>query len=165
MANAHSMVFLNLQQAWMRMGVWFSKMVAQGWVNVYILFFVDESLLAVQRRRRLFFIAFTTKEVFILWFFALLKYTPCHILDSFISCMNFLESFVVNFNGTIDCHNFFIPIRWRYLLHRHHTSLTAVNSARRNTPLQIQIFHVLGANMMGYPFALRTLSTINGILF
>ena len=46
--------FFYLQQAWMYMRVWFSKMVPQGWGSVYISFFVEESPLAGQRRRRLF---------------------------------------------------------------------------------------------------------------
>ena len=85
--------------------------------------FPEDYPLSGQRRRRLFLILFTAKDVFILWFFALLKYTPCHILDSFIYSVNLLESLVVNFNVTIDHHNLFIPIHWSYLLHIHHTRL------------------------------------------
>ena len=77
------------------------------------------------------------KRSIILWFFSLLKYTPWHILDSFISRIKFLESLVVNFNVTLNRHNFFISIHCSYLLHRHYTILTVVNSARRNIPLYI----------------------------
>ena len=96
--------------------------------------------------------------------FTLLKYTLCHIFVSFISRVSFLESLVVKFNVTLDRHNFFIPLYWCCLIHRHHVRLTAVNINDRNIPLQIQSCHVVGEKMMGYPFALCTILTIDGII-
>ena len=147
------------------MGVWDSKMIAQGLGSVSTSCFVEYSALAGQKSRKLFFIALTAKDVFILWFFALLKYTPCHVIDYFIYSVNLLESLVVKSNVTIDHHNLFIPIHWSYFLHIHHTNLTEVNSTRRNIPLKIQSFRVVGSKMMRYPFALPTVSSISGIIF
>ena len=89
------------------------------------------------KEEKALFIEFTTNEVFILWVLALLKYTPYHILDSYIFHVNFLEFLVIKFIVTLDHHNLCIPVHWCFLIHRHRKILTAVKSTRRNIPLHI----------------------------
>ena len=161
----HYRGFIHHQQDWMQMGVWDIKMIDQGWCSVSIRCFCWRLPSFCPKEEKAIFCIIHCKQSIHPLVFTLLKYTPCHIFVSIISRVNFLESLLLNFNVSLDLYIFFIYLHCCWFLNRHHARLNAVNSYNRNITLQIKICHVVGANIMGYPFELWTILTIDAIIF